>query len=101
VPDAPNYLDRLAGEIGLLAPGCPVPLLRIYAVLALAKGSEVTLADVHNAWVAWRAETMPDHPALVPLGDLSPEKQALDVPYRDAIAVVAARVAFMGSDVDA
>jgi hypothetical protein len=101
VPDAPNYLDRLAGEIGLLAPGCPVPLLRIYAVLALAKGCEVTLEDVHNSWVAWQAETLPDHPSLVPFGDLSPVKQAMDAPYRDAIAAVAGRLAFKGSDVDA
>jgi hypothetical protein len=97
-PDLPqpepqvNYLDSLAVDIGLLAPSCPPELLRLYAVLALVKGTGTTLEDVHHAWSAWRAATKPDHPALVPFGDLSPEVQELDRPYAEAIRRVAAGV---------
>lgn len=85
------YLDRMAAEIGRL---CLMDmdddeqrrLLRIYAVLAFAKGSNVTSEDVHDAWSAWRWETRPDHPCLVPFSELEPYAQRLDDMYRDAIA---------------
>lgn len=93
---SPNYLDAVAADIGALVPGCEQALLRIYAVLALAKGADVTRADVHHAWAAWRAATRPDHPSLVPFEDLSPEVQALDEPYAEAIRKVAARFAPAG-----
>lgn len=90
----PNYIDSLADDIGLALDGrsCSSDLLRLYALLALVKGTEVTLEDVHNAWAVWRAETKPGHPALVTFGDLSPETQALDIPYRDAIRKLASPV---------
>ena len=90
---SPNYLDAIAADIGALIPGCEPALLRIYAVLALAKGEHVTREDVHDAWAAWRAATRPDHPSLIPFKDLSPEVQALDEPYAEAIRKVAARFA--------
>jgi hypothetical protein len=88
-----NYLDDLANEIGLLLPSCPEDLLRLYALLALTVGEYVTLENVHDAWSAWRAVSKPDHPSLVPFAELSPEVQALDAPYAEAIRQVAAGVA--------
>lgn len=85
-----NYIDALAARIGLIVPDCPQELLRLYALLALAKGESTTLNDVHDAWSVWRAATKPDHPALVPFQELAPGVQALDAPYRDAIHQVAA-----------
>jgi hypothetical protein len=88
-----NYIDRIASVIHKIAQGeestpwaqCDhQSLYRIYAVLALTK-REVTSEDVHDAWSAWRAETQPNHRSLVPFCDLSPEVQAYDDPYRDAI----------------
>lgn len=86
-----NYIDDLACKIYILSEGRPVAvdddltLYRIYAVLALAKGEDTTAEDVHNAWAAWTAGNRPRHRSLVPFSELSPEVQALDEPYVQAI----------------
>ena len=90
-----NYLDRLAAEIQRTAdpdarpPDEDLPLYRLYAVLLLAKGREVTTEDVHNAWVAWASEHQPDSPNLIPFKELLPSVQRKDTTYVDAIRVVA------------
>lgn len=82
--------ERIAAHVDDPAPSADdLALYRIYAVLACAKGESVTRADVHDAWSAWTAERRPQHPALVPFDELSPEKQALDDPYVEAIRQVA------------
>lgn len=86
---AGNYIDDLAADIGRLVPDCPPGLLRLYALLALVTGADVTLEDVHDAWAAYTAATKPGHPALVPFDQLTPATQELDRPYRDAIRQVA------------
>ena len=89
------YLDRLAEAIRQVVPPESLPdgdtsaLFRIYAVLLLAKGQEVTRADVHNAWVAWMAGQDGDHESLVPFSGLDTETQAEDFPYVAAIRMVA------------
>ncbi len=92
-----NYIDALASKI---AQNCnddfatinvyDQSLYRIYALLALIKGQDVTLEDVHDAWAVWRAETNPTHHSLKPFTELTPEVQALDQPYVDAIRQAAA-----------
>ena len=69
---------------------CPPDLLRHYALLVLTVGADTALVDVHDAWACWREATRPDHPSLVPFGDLTPEVQELDRKYMDAIRKVAA-----------
>ena len=87
----PGYLDRLADDIRVRVPRADMPvedtvkLFRIYAVLALARGEEVTPADVHNAWVAWMLEREPQHPALVPFDELGAEIAEQDRPFVNAI----------------
>ena len=89
------YLDELAEAIRQAVPAEALPdgdtpsLFRMYAVLLLAKGEQVTRADVHNAWVAWMAGQDGDHESLVPFGDLDPDTQAEDSPYVAAIRAVA------------
>lgn len=89
------YLDELAEAIrGAVPPevlpdGDTLPLFRVYAVLLLAKGEEVSRSDVHNAWVAWMAEQDGDHDALIPFSDLDSSTQAEDSPYASAIRTVA------------
>lgn len=85
-----NYIDEIADRISARVDDDPLsdewrPLFRIYAVLALAKGTDTTLRDVHDAWSAYTAGTFPEHRSLVPFDDLTEEVQALDAPYRDAI----------------
>ena len=89
------YLDELAEAIRRAVPAKALPdgdtssLFRMYAVLLLAKGEEVSRADVHNAWVAWMAERDDNHEALVPFSDLDASTQAEDSPYVIAIRAVA------------
>lgn len=56
-----------------------------YALLMRAKGVDTQLEDVHDAWAAWASAARPAHPALVPFEELTPEIQALDQPFLDAI----------------
>jgi hypothetical protein len=89
------YLNDLAEAIRRAVPrealseGDTSGLFRTYAVLLLAKGKQVTRADVHNAWVAWMADEDSSHQSLVPFGDLDAKTQAEDSPYLLAIRTVA------------
>jgi hypothetical protein len=80
-----NYVGEMTARLAGLLDDCPPELLRLYALLALVKGGEATLEDVHDAWAAWRTVTRPDHPALVPFGQLAPSVQELDRKYMEAI----------------
>ena len=86
-----NYLDALASAIRAQLPADALPssnadaLLRLYAVLALAKGEDVTAADVHNAWAAWKLDHDAEHASLLPFDELDRATQATDEPYVAAI----------------
>jgi hypothetical protein len=91
-----NYIDALALKVYNTAygndpeDGEDITLYRIYALLALTVGEDVTAEHVHDAWSVWRAETKPDHKSLIPFAELTPDVQALDDKYVDAIRAVAA-----------
>ena len=100
-----NYIDRIAIAIFNADPDGPytatrldeldeddLALARIYAVLALTKGEDVTNKDVHDAWSAWRTASFPDHRSIVPYEELAPAVQQLDSPYAEAIQKVAMRL---------
>jgi hypothetical protein len=92
-----TYLDDLAAQIEGEVPAEVLPgndrrlLFRLYALLALAKGSAVTPSDVHNAWAVWMQETDPDHHAVRPYSELDAATQAADGPFVAAIRTVAER----------
>jgi hypothetical protein len=92
-----TYLDELAAEIEheipaeLLPAGDTGLLFRIYAVLLLAKGGEVTARDVHNAWAAWMQERSPHHRSVKPFSELDAGTQESDEPFAQAIRSVAGR----------
>jgi ABC-type oligopeptide transport system substrate-binding subunit len=94
-----NYLDEIGGRIRAEVPPGDLPhddttsLFRLYAVLLLAKGEEVTAADVHNAWSAWMADRDDAHESLVPYVELPSEVSAQDRPYIVAIQTVARALA--------
>lgn len=98
-----NYLDKLAAEIQRTAdpesqpPDEDLPLYRQYAVLLLAKGKEVTLEDVHNAWAAWASDHDPTSRSILPFKELSLSVQRKDQNYVDAIHAVAERMNIDGS----
>lgn len=93
-----NYVDLLATEIQRMAeskvvlPDDDASLYRLYAVLLLAKGQEVTAEDVHNAWVAWASDHEPDNRSLRPFKELSLETQRKDDRFVEAIHQVAANM---------
>jgi len=93
-----NYLDKIAAEIhhtadpDALPPDEDLPLYRLYAVLLLSKGKDVTAEDVHNAWVAWASDHEPESQNLLPFKELSLRVQRKDDPYVEAIQKVAARM---------
>lgn len=91
-----TYLDDTAQAIKARVPREALPegdtqtLFRIYAVLALAKGSQVDAEDVHNAWVVWMAERDPRHSSIKPFQELDANTRRSDDPYVGAIRSVAA-----------
>ncbi len=92
-----TYLDELAAEIEqrvpqhLLPDGDTRALFRLYALLALVKGADVTAADVHNAWAVWMEQQAPDHRSIKPFKELDAETQASDEPFAEAIRAAAER----------
>ena len=60
-------------------------LLDLYTLVALLKGKETTLKDIHDAWAVWRNKTVPEHRSLIPFEKLSSEVQELDRPYMEAV----------------
>jgi hypothetical protein len=90
-----NYIEELADAIRREVPRDALPdgdtamLFRLYAALALAKGEQIRLDDVHDAWAAWMSGSDPEHPSLRPYPELSPHTQRSDQPYVDAIRAVA------------
>lgn len=94
-PTPPTYLDEDAELIRSLLPAeVEVPagshtLFVLYAVLMRAKAEEVSLSDVHDAWVAWKQQMSPSHRCLVPFVDLDEQTQSMDEPYLTAIRAAA------------
>lgn len=92
-----NYLADLANAIrdeidpGLLPSDDTTSLFLNYAVLALAKGNDVTPEDVHNAWVAWISERDPNHPSIKSFDELPAAVQKQDEPFVAAIRAALTR----------
>jgi len=86
--------DAIRSEVDprLVPEGDTASLFRLYAVLALAKGTAVTPEDVHNAWAAWMSGNDPTHASIQPFDALSPTVQREDAPFVDGIRTVAARL---------
>lgn len=80
-----NYVQTVIDDLGIRLPGCPTDLLGLYALLAMVRGTDTTLEDVHDAWAVWRNATVPDHRSLIPFESLTLEVQELDREYMQAI----------------
>jgi hypothetical protein len=92
-----TYLAELSAEIeqgvpsNLLPRGDTKLLFRLYALLALVKGADVTAADVHNAWAVWMEQQDPHHRSIRPFEELDIETQKADEPFATAIRAAAER----------
>lgn len=93
-----NYIDIIARRIELSLKPADRPqknaqqLYRLYALLAMSKGSATTLADVHNAWSIWMLEQEPCHPAIIKFSHLEETKQIEDKPFLEAIKSVSSSI---------
>jgi hypothetical protein len=92
-----NYVEALASRIEREIPEAALPagentrqLFLAYALLALAKGADVTPKDVHDAWSTWMTGLGEDHESIVPYAELPRDTQHLDDPFVKAIQRVAA-----------
>lgn len=91
------YLDEKAKEIEEALSPDDRPkehakaLYRLYALLALTKGKDTTLEDVHDAWSTWTLDFDPDDDAIRPLDELEKFRHAYDEPYLEAIHKVSKR----------
>ncbi|MTD42831.1 hypothetical protein GKE82_00550 [Conexibacter sp. W3-3-2] len=97
----PTYVDTLAARIREATPSDLIPddagesevrqLFRLYALLALVRGRDVSAADVHDAWSVWmlgRGEG--DHESIVPFVALDDAAQEQDDPFVRAIRAAVA-----------
>lgn len=84
-----NYIEEIKGELRKHI-NVGKGLMDVYSLLVLIKGTETTLEDVHDAWSVninktWDKEQYGEHRSLIPFDELSPEVQAKDQNYVDAI----------------
>ena len=92
-----TYIDKAVSLTKLYTDLKSEQLVRLYSLLALVKGEDVTLGDVHDAWAMnmnFKEKNPPycyghDHLSIVPFDQLSKETQDRDVEYAEAIKKVA------------
>ncbi|QGH79502.1 hypothetical protein SEA_LIMPID_201 [Streptomyces phage Limpid] len=84
-----NYVQTVLNKVGENLPGLPDELLDLYTLLAMVKGEDVTLKDVHDAWAVWKNRIRADHKSLVPFEALEFHVQELDRKYAEGIAKAA------------
>lgn len=81
-----TYIDDVRREFrARCSMGDRTQLEDLYVFLALVKGEETTLEDVHDAWSVYMSRMKPDHFSVKPFGQLAPSVQALDGKYAGAI----------------
>ena len=79
-----NYIDKIER---ILASKIKVdkPLMNLYVLLVLVKGTKVTLEDVHTAWASDKNMSCKEHYSLKPFSKLTKEMQDKDLEYVNAI----------------
>lgn len=88
-----NYIDQAKEELSKhikVGKG----LTELYALLALVKGEETTLKDVHDAWAmninrTWDKAQFGEHFSMIPFEELKPETAEKDQRFVDAIHATA------------
>lgn len=91
-----TYIDELVEKVSAATGLKSKETVKLYALLVLIKGENITLEDVHDAWsvmMNFRPYNPPylghEHPSIVPFDKLSYETQQKDKKYADALIKVA------------
>lgn len=84
-----NYIQSLRERLEEKIPGLPDELLDLYVLLAVTKGVNTSMENVHDAWSLWANTLNGEHKSLIPFDELTPEVQELDRPYMNAIVELA------------
>ena len=95
-----TYIDKVYNMIQKETGLKSKETLKMYTLLALAKGEDTTLSDVHDGWsmvMNYKVANPPycyghDHKSLVPFDQLSKETQDRDIKYVEAIHKVARKL---------
>lgn len=95
-----TYIDKVYNMIQKETGLKSKETLKMYTLLALVKGEDTTLSDVHDGWsmvMNYKVSNPPycyghDHKSLVPFDQLSKETQDRDIKYVEAIHKVARKL---------
>lgn len=82
-----NYIEKVQNK---LSPKTDLSkdedaLLDLYTLLAIVKGDETTMEDIHDAWSIWMNRKDKKHRSLIPFKELPEHVQEYDRPYMEAV----------------
>lgn len=94
-----TYVDEIIEEVAKETGLKSKETLKMYALLVLVKGANITLSDVHDGWsivMNFKEADPPycyghDHKSIVPFDHLPTETQERDRKYVDALIKIAKR----------
>lgn len=91
-----TYIDKITNAVAERTRIKNKCLVRVYALLVLVKGENITLKDVHDAWAMdmnFKPQTDycygHEHLSIVPFDELSVETQNKDKKYVDILRSIA------------
>ena len=92
-----TYIDEIVEKVAERTELKGKNLIRLYSLLVLVKGENITLEDIHDAWsmdMNFKDITPPfcygrEHKSIVPFDQLNEETQNKDKEYLDALLTVA------------
>ena len=91
-----TYIDRITDKVAERTHIKNKYLVRLYALLVLVKGENITLSDVHDAWAMdmnFKPQTDRcyghEHLSIVPFEELSTETQNKDQKYVNILRTIA------------
>ncbi|MBR0542468.1 MAG: hypothetical protein IJK26_09765 [Clostridia bacterium] len=91
-----TYIDKITNAVAERTRIKNKYLVRVYALLVLVKGEDITLKDVHDAWAMdmnFKPQTDycygHEHLSIVPFDELSVETQNKDKKYVDILRSIA------------
>ena len=88
-----TYIDNICNKVQEATGLKSKETIKMYALLVLTKGKDITLSDIHDGWsmvMNFKESNPPycyghEHKSLVPFNQLSKETQDRDIKYLEAL----------------